>query len=251
MPTIEALNHTIYYQTVGEGRPLLLMHGWTDVGRDLLSVAESLPEYQCILPDLPGYGNSVPPHRTFPQDFYFRDAGVMCAFLDEISLKDVHIAGFSDGGEVALLMPIMRPDLCRSVMAWGAVGAFGLDAAQRARQGKMPSWFDTSLEAKHPGQDVYSWHRAWVEGFAAMIEAGGDLSLGRASEILCPLFLMLGEHDTLNPIVAGERFIRQAAREKMIRRLEAFKGAGHAIHSEQPEAFIAAYRAFLKDVDKS
>jgi len=84
-----------------------------------------------------------------------------------------------------------------------------------------------------------------------MIEAGGDLSLGRASEILCPLFLMLGEHDTLNPIVAGERFIRQAAREKMIRRLEAFKGAGHAIHSEQPEAFIAAYRAFLKDVDKS
>ncbi|CAG1014697.1 MAG: alpha/beta hydrolase [Anaerolinea sp.] len=250
MPIIQVGTYTIYYECVGEGIPLLLMHGWTDIGCDLLPVAQALSGYRCILPDLPGYGRSVPPFRTFPPDFYRRDTRVMSAFVDALNLSSIHVAGFSDGGEVALMMGVMRPDLCRSVIAWGAIGSFGLEAAERARRSKMPSWFDSRLEEKHPGQNVYQWHRAWVEGFAAMVESGGDLSLSRAAEITCPLLLLLGEKDALNPPSAGRLYIRHAAREGVIRQFQEIKEAGHPIHTDQPDAFVRSVRSFLKMVDQ-
>src|SRR4051812_31482915 len=122
MPSVYVNGQKIFYETYGEGQPVLLMHGWLQVGRDLLAIANYLAEwYHVILPDIPGNGHSVPPYRTFPADFYHRDATLMIGFLDALQLSKVHIIGHSDGGEVALLMPILRPDLCRSVIAWGAV----------------------------------------------------------------------------------------------------------------------------------
>src|SRR5579859_1878315 len=115
MPSITVNGQTMFYDTFGQGEPILLMHGWTQVGRDLLPLAQALAsEYHVFLPDLPGYGRSAPPIRTFPVDFYERDAAVMVAFLDALNLQRVRVLGYSDGGEVALLMPILRPDLIRS-----------------------------------------------------------------------------------------------------------------------------------------
>ena len=42
--------------------------------------------------------------------------------LDELGAAPAHVIGFSDGGEIALLMAKMRPDSVRSVVAWGAGG---------------------------------------------------------------------------------------------------------------------------------
>jgi valacyclovir hydrolase len=245
MPKLLIADQTIHYELLGEGQPLLLMHGWTDTGSDLRALAESLDKYQVLLPDLPGYGQSAPPYRAFTPDFYMRDAQLMCALLEALGLGKTHIMGFSDGGETALLMGLQRPDLCRSVVAWGAVGAFALDACERARNAPMPSWFDAELAAKHPGQDVFAWHQAWTEAFCAIIAAGGDISLDRAADIACPLLLILGENDTLNPPWAGERYIRRAARPDFLRKLKIFKDAGHSVHSQYPEAFTVAVRNFL------
>src|SRR6266849_6396880 len=92
MPSVYVQGQKIFYETFAEGQPVLLMHGWMRVGRDLLSIANNLADsYQVILPDLPGYGRSVPPYRTYPADFYQRDAGLMAGFLDKLSLSNVHI----------------------------------------------------------------------------------------------------------------------------------------------------------------
>jgi pimeloyl-ACP methyl ester carboxylesterase len=252
MPSLIIDEQTMFYQIRGQGRPLLIMHGWTDTGDDLFDLADRLSGYQVILPDLPGYGRSVLPYRTYPDDFYHRDCRLMAAFLDALSLRDVHIAGFSDGGEISLLMGVTRPDLCRSVMAWGAVGAFTMEDCERSRfQGKLPSWFDDALKAKHPGQDVFAWAKAWPDAFCAMIERfNGDISLSQAKEIACPLMIMLGALDSLNPPAAGERYIAASQHGTVLRRFQAFEEAGHGVHTDQPEAFAAAYLSFLQAVDE-
>ncbi|MFN7211248.1 MAG: alpha/beta fold hydrolase, partial [Aggregatilineales bacterium] len=83
MPVIDINGQTIYYELIGEGTPALILHGWVEVGRDHLPLAERLAAagYGVILPDIVGYGRSVPPKRTYPNDFYRRDAAVMGEFL--------------------------------------------------------------------------------------------------------------------------------------------------------------------------
>src|SRR5262249_26694710 len=98
------------------------------------------------------------------------------------------------------------------------------------------------------GQDVFAWKKDWADAFCALIDAGGDVSLGHASEIRCPLLLMLGENDTLNPVRAGQRFIDAVTSRK---RFEVFSNTGHAIHTEQPANFLDVVRDFLSDVQKS
>ncbi len=272
MPAIQVSGQTIYYETVSESVPqvlqsVLLLHGWGQVVRDMRPLAEALAPcgYRFILIDRPGYGQSTPPFRTYPPDFYHRDARIIAAFLDALGLSDVHIMGFSDGGEVALLLPILRPDLCRSVVAWGAIGHFGQELCDSQRRGLPQKWvYDPAWQARHPGQDITAWPYQWVQAICAIVEAGGDVSLRRAGEIRCPLFLLLGDHDALNPVTSGWRFIEAASggrrrglgriartlagRWSPLRRFQVFPGVGHAIHEERPAEFISVVQDFLKAV---
>jgi valacyclovir hydrolase len=252
MPSVYVNGQKIFYETYGEGQPLLLMHGWMQVGHDLLAIADHLADaYRIILPDMPGYGRSVPPYRAFPPDFYQRDTTLMTGFLDTLQLSNVHIVGHSDGGEVALLMPILRPDLCRSVSAWGSVGGFDQELCDHVRESMLPMRIKDNQRARHPGQNVDAWPAQWVEAFCAIIAAGGDVSLSRADQIRCPLLLMLGDQDSLNPVAAGKRFIAAASRtgsNGTPGQLEVFVGAGHPIHDQQPGQFLKTLRSFLQSV---
>ncbi len=246
MPTLTIEDQVIYYRVVGSGQSVVLMHGWTETGDDMRPIAEALPNYQFILPDLPGYGQSVPPVRSYPPDFYARDARLMAGFLAKVLIDQpaAHIMGFSDGGEVALLLPMLAPALCRSVIAWGAIGAFGPEACERSRRGLPPTWITDAIRARHPGQNVDEWPYQWVDAFCAMIANGGDISLSRAGSHDRPLLLMLGDQDGLNPVAGGETYVRAAQHGA----LRVFPGAGHAIHEQQFEAFIATIRAFWESL---
>ncbi|MEO5977518.1 MAG: alpha/beta hydrolase [Chryseolinea sp.] len=91
----------IYYEDLGKGRPIVLIHGWPLSG--------SMWEYQvppllsrgfrCITYDRRGFGKS-----EFPADGYDYNtmAGDLNALLDHLNLKDVTLVGFSmGGGEIA------------------------------------------------------------------------------------------------------------------------------------------------------
>ncbi|MBX3063126.1 MAG: alpha/beta hydrolase [Anaerolineae bacterium] len=248
MPTIQIDQQQMFYQVVGEsntGDPLLLLHGWVQIGNDLLPLAHEIARrgFRVILPDLPGYGKSVLPYRTFPADFYQRDAALMCAFADALGLKDVHIMGFSDGGEIALLMPILRPDLCRTVIAWGAIGSFPLELCESQRRGLPHTWITDQHRAKHPGQDIDQWPAQWVAAFCAVIEQqNGDVSLSRAHTIRCPLLIILGDQDGLNPADRAYQFVARIPDQRGS--VHVFPGVGHYVHTQNPLGFLTAIAAF-------
>lgn len=99
----------------GEGRPVLVLHGWPQhhyVYRDLL--ADPPEGLRIIAPDLPGYGWSGPaPHRWAKEDV----ASDLLALMDVMGLgKDVLLVGHDWGGFVGYRMVLREPERFRGFL---------------------------------------------------------------------------------------------------------------------------------------
>lgn len=103
MPTVQTTSGVTlnYTDTGGEGRPLVLVHGWPLSGE---AFAANIPVfadagYRVIAYDRRGFGRSDKPADGYDYDTLADD---LKALLDELDLRDAVLLGFSmGGGEVA------------------------------------------------------------------------------------------------------------------------------------------------------
>ena len=228
--------------------PVILIHGLLGTARGHLGhVMDWLDGrgFRVIGLTLRGYGQSLPKPRDFPDNFYHRDSDALLAFLDARGLLQAHLIGYSDGGEVALIAAGAAPSRVASCIAIGAVGNFGPELRPVFQRIYPGDWISAAEKLEHGFTDAAQFTGSWVRAATRMIDAGGDVSLGQASQITCPLIIMLGQDDTLNPRHYGERFIQSAPRG----RLEMFAG-GHAVHDEQREAFYDITLQHLRSAAK-
>lgn len=196
--------------------------------------------YRFVAPTLRGYGLSTPRPRDFPLDFYHRDAEDVLAFMDALDIRQAHIMGYSDGGEVALLCAGKQPGRFRSAVVWGAVGYFG-PAMRAAAQRLYPAdWITEEEQRLHAIHNPNVFILGWIRAIKHLVDAGGDVSLSLADKITCPALLMLGRQDTLNPELYGRRFIERTPNGRL-----AMFECGHAVHDEQWDAFRQIVGAFL------
>lgn len=236
---------TLYYDDLGEGTPIILLHGWMGTARDDLGwLMDWLKDdYRVIGPSMRGYGQSQPRPRQYPLDHYQQDARDIIALMEALDIPKAHIMGYSDGGEVALLVGGMAPERCLSVAAWGAVGYFG-ELMRPALQRMYPGDYITQEERERNGiTDVNAFVLGWINAAKHIIDSGGDLSLSLAPNITCPLLLMLGDQDTLNPEALAQQFIKASPGGRLV-----MFSCGHAIHDEQPEQFRRVIGALLDGV---
>lgn len=251
MPFAWVREQQLWYEDAGQGDAVLLLHGYTGTARADLGAEIDLfsQHYRVIAPDLRGYGRSEPKPRLFGPDFYVQDALDAAALVDSLGIAQAHVLGFSDGGESALLVAIERPGLARSVTAWGVIGGFGPEINAIA-EGLVAL---DELEARRPGMRarIVDLHgeaslapmvEGWSAAIRAIVAAGGDVSLGRAHEIRCPVLLVNGEHDQGNP----EYLARQLAQRIPRCTFEVWPGLGHPVHLEASERFHPRVLAFLQ-----
>ena len=103
MPYASAQDGTrLYYKDWGEGRPVVLVHGWPLSGDTFDDTAVALAEkgYRAIVPDRRGFGRSDQPWSGYDYDTFASD--VACVLDDAGVSGEISIAGFSmGGGEVA------------------------------------------------------------------------------------------------------------------------------------------------------
>lgn len=96
-------NISVYYETVGEGRPIVIFHGGSIDHRYMLSEMEPIFKQRDgwwrIYPDLPGHGQTPGPDWVTHQD---QVLDIMLNFIDQvIPGQDFTTAGFSYGGYLA------------------------------------------------------------------------------------------------------------------------------------------------------
>jgi pimeloyl-ACP methyl ester carboxylesterase len=245
MPFATINDATFYYEDIGSGTPLVFFHGFmgsgrSDTGDELDWLAT---RYRVIAPDLRGYSQSYPKPRTYPADFYRRDALDMVALIKALKLERPHVLGYSDGGEVAIRVAELLP--VRSAAAWGAIGFYGPEMTPIIKNHLPPTWITESMKAR---QGMY-WEQMvndWVTAMLGLIASGGDISHADANKISSPLLLMLGTRDTLNPITVAERLVKRT----IFGRVEVFENIGHAIHEQAPDQFRQVLGDFLSAADQ-
>ena len=138
------------HEDSGRGDAVVLMPGWGGSIADLGLLRRDLADgFRVVVVDLPGSGRSQPQPRHYTPGYYHQDAAVLLGLLDALGIGAAHLAGFSDGGEEALLMAALRPSCALSVFIWGATGQITASHADSS----------TSSPPRSPVQTT-RWHRS-------------------------------------------------------------------------------------------
>ena len=267
----------IHYLEAGTGEPLLLLHG-TAIDSAQLSygvVIEQLAQsYHVIAPDWPGYGDSEYPLKVLDLEAYTE---LLAAFIVDLGLTDIHLAGFSMGGAIALNYAIKGHRL-RSLTL---ISSYGL--AKRLHLPLLPYlalrvprlassfWSGLRLNKRlialvlryiifaraknltdNLVDEVYEQLKKPMVERAFMQWIRGEIGvLGLKSHyqnelhtLNLPTLLLHGARD----IVIPAAFARNAARYLPNARLRIIKNCGHWLVREQSEAFVTNLRAFLDSI---
>src|SRR5919112_4365458 len=127
------------WERIGEGEPLVLLHGIGTTRDDFVRVRTRLAaEYEVLTVDLPGHGTS-PSLGTAPTVAALTDA--VAADLDALGRPRVHLLGNSLGARIAL--ELAQRKRARSVVA---IAPSGLNLPpERAYQGFVMTATRTSM----------------------------------------------------------------------------------------------------------
>ncbi|WP_326837387.1 alpha/beta hydrolase [Amycolatopsis rhabdoformis] len=109
----------LHYHDVGEGRPVLLLHGagpgataWSNFNRNIATLAAS---YRVIALDLPGWGRSSTP--TVESRRHLVEAAV--GLLDGLGIEKAAYVGNSMGGMMAVATAIRFPERVSNMVLMG------------------------------------------------------------------------------------------------------------------------------------
>lgn len=266
----------VSYRELGQGEPLLLVHGLMTTGYSWRYVIEPLAEkWRVIAVDLPGCGRSDKPAGAR------YGAPELAAFLVELvgalDLRGCRVVGNSmggylcmraalaDGGAFGRLVNIHSPGVpdwrYRGLAALlGAPGVAAMLAwwVRRAPQRwahRNVHYFDETLksleEAAEYGDPLAlgDGARAFVgylqDGFAprdiAAFVAALEARRGAGQPFPIPLLLLYSRQDPLVPPAVGER-LHALVPDAPLRWLES---TSHFAHVDTPDAVVAELRAFL------
>jgi pimeloyl-ACP methyl ester carboxylesterase len=109
---------TMYYETHGSGRPLILLHGGLGSGEMFGPVLTQLAEHhQVVAPDLQGHGRTADIDRPIDAAMMADD---IAALIDHLGLDRPDVVGYSLGGGVAMHTAFKHPEKIRKLVAGSA-----------------------------------------------------------------------------------------------------------------------------------
>jgi pimeloyl-ACP methyl ester carboxylesterase len=109
----------LYYETYGTGEPLLLLHGNnSSIAAFNRQIPELAKKYQVIALDSRGQGNSSADSTRLTYELFADDTA---AFLDFLGVDSANVLGWSDGGNIGLLLAMRHPRKVKKLASMAAV----------------------------------------------------------------------------------------------------------------------------------
>ncbi len=119
---VRAAGLNTFYLEGGTGPPVVLLHGLGATNASMLPTLWDLSrDHRVIAPDLPGFGESSKPIRSYDASFYAR---WLVAFLDEVDVERTSFIGNSMGGRVAIEGALHAPDRVHRLVLFAPSPAF-------------------------------------------------------------------------------------------------------------------------------
>ena len=102
------------YDVMGNGEPILLVHGWGGSSESLTPLGKLLAQkHKVILIDLPGFGKSDLPDSDWGIEEY---VDVIIKLLESLKIKKIHYFGHSFGGSLGIFLAAKKPELVKSLI---------------------------------------------------------------------------------------------------------------------------------------
>ncbi len=177
----------IHVEVTGEGRPVVLLHGFPDTGRLWRHQVEALAAagFKVIVPDLRGYGKSGKPEGVDAYSLLYL-AGDVLAVLDHLEVDRAHVVGHDWGSALAWVLGSLSPDRVDHLVAVSvghplAFRAVGFEQLEK-------SWYMLLFQFEGIAErwlceDSWANFRAWanhpdVDAVIAELESNGSLTPG-------------------------------------------------------------------------
>src|SRR5690242_17534298 len=184
------------YREVGEGRPLILLHGLVGDATQWLrhGQAEAIAAsgYHVILPDFRGHGASAKPHdaSAYPPDVLADDG---FALLEHLGLDDYDLGGYSLGARIVVRMLVRGATPGRAVIAGqGLREVLGTGGGAGARLRRMIA------ATSDPDSPAAQWFRASGEDPVALLhvlDSIVDTPAEPVGRIRVPALVVMGAED--------------------------------------------------------
>jgi pimeloyl-ACP methyl ester carboxylesterase len=270
---VQVGKHVLSCFDVGEGPPVLLLHGMGATKLSWMPLLAPLAERcRVIVPDLPGHGESAKPRASYGPRFY---AGVVRRLLDEAGVGRAVLIGNSLGGRIALEVAARSPGRVRALVLLAPAVA-GLPFPSYARLLRL---VPTELGAiplpmrrrlihlgikqlfAHPERLPRNAYVAAIDEFIRVYRSGRarmallasmrslvrdrpDLFWGMVRGVSAPTLVVHGELDRLVPVRLGRVLASTMPRAE----LALLPGVGHVPQFEVPEVTAGLVRSFLDQV---
>lgn len=253
---------TLHVERIGNGEPLLLIHGWGMHGGVWDSVAEQLAEsFSVHIVDLPGYGFSVD-----------QEATTLDAIVDELSAAiagPLAVLGWSLGGQVALRWAAREPEKVRRLILVASTPCFTARADwDCGMAAETLEKFAAELEQNHAatlrrfialqlrGSEnerellALMRERLFSRGQPDMDALRGGLAILRDADlrgelyaIKQPTLAIAGERDKLTSPQASHYLARAMPAARVVE----IAGAAHAPFLSHPDLFVEQIKRFMHE----
>jgi len=254
----------IHVESVGEGIPLVLIHGLGLSGAIWNRVRDSFgPGYRLILVDLRGAGATRElVQKELSLEQWATDLGALLAALE---IERPVLVGHSLGASVALKYALERPDEVRALVLIGADANLSnlaprmLASAERIEAMGMEAWVTEFWSANPPFSEVslqrdpeilVEYRSLLLQNDAAdyvrqcraiaSAEGLGD----RLGQVNQPALVIIGGGDDRTLPEHGRRLASDLANARVVELAD----VGHTVPLEAPAETSAAMRAFLEEV---
>ena len=267
---VELPGASVNYVEIGEGRPLVFVHGISGCWQNWL---ENLPHFaaagrRCVALDLPGFGASPMPEWPIEMGAYGRLVRDFCA---ELGLEGATLVGNSMGGLIALEVALAAPEPFERLVLVSAAGIINTWRPEERAVVTAWGWRRLAPLFADRGRQIVARPRLRRIVFGSIVRYPNRLDddllveqiLGglrqadafeaaladlirtdmreRLATLAMPTMIVWGQSDRVVPVAAGLSYHRRIPHS----RLEIFERTGHVPQLERPLRFNSVLEDFL------
>ena len=238
------------YEQYGQGRDVLLLHGWGGSVDNWIPVTNFLKDKcRVTVIDFPGHGQSGEPDESgWAVDEYF---DFTAAFIEKMGIAGCDIIAHSFGGRVTLQLAAKRPELVGKLLLTGAAG---LKPRRSAKYYVKTYTFKflkkmtyilpggAKLREKLSGRFGSADYKALKPSMRATFVKVVNQDLAWClDKITAETLLVWGRNDTATPVWMGQEMEKHIKGSALI----VLEDAGHFAYLDKCDQFLRIAEAFL------